>query len=155
MGARLFLRFVISSPTPFSFPAATLDDSHQQRSNLPHAVGSSRFGGHCTSSGGCRGVVVGGKSIFHDDVACCRSSPFLPRPPSDSLSSLRFRPRDTWLRYELYSPTRPKEASSSRCRSIDTSQAPLCPRRPSTLKLHLAVHTRLLLTSIQRYLDNI
>jgi len=141
--------------TPFPLPAATLDDSYHERSNLPHAVGSSRFGGHCTSSGGRRGVVVGGKSIFHDDVACRRSSPFLPRPPSNPLPSLRFRPRGTWLRYELYSPTRPKGASSSRCRSIDTSQASLCPRRPSTLKSHLAVHTRALLTSIQRYLDYI
>lgn len=37
------------------------------RSCLPHAIGSSRFGGHCTATGGCSGVVVGGESIFHGD----------------------------------------------------------------------------------------
>lgn len=84
-GPGLFLRFVISSPFPFPRRDSRLSIPIT-RENLPHTVGSSRFGGHCTSSGGCGGVVVGGKSIFHDGVACCRSSPFLPCPPSNSLS---------------------------------------------------------------------
>lgn len=63
-GARLFLqsthRFLaLSSATTRRFLL---------RSCLPHAIRSSRFGGHCTATGGCSGVVVGGESIFHDDV---------------------------------------------------------------------------------------
>lgn len=108
---------------PFPSNAAALTyDSYHERQNLPHTVGSSRFGGHCTSSGGCSGV-VGGKSIFHDDVVAAS-------PAASSLAlplSLSSRPYPRCV--SVLALTRhvnsiraiPKRASSSRCRSIDTS----------------------------------
>lgn len=74
---------------------------------LPHAIGSSRFGGHCTAPGGCNGGMVG-ESIFHDDVAASsggeRHSSFLAHPltlipflPSLRLSLAASIPHSTWL----------------------------------------------------------
>lgn len=66
----------------FPFPAATLSIPTTKRNNLPHTIGSSRFGGHCTASGGCSGVVVDSKSIFHDDVAASSAAGRLSSSPT-------------------------------------------------------------------------
>lgn len=97
-GARLFLQ------STHRFPALSSATTRRflLRSCLPHAIRSSRFGGHCTATGGCSGVVVvDGESIFHDDVASCwKTFLFLPRPPTLSFSPRCVYPcvpRDTWL----------------------------------------------------------
>jgi len=55
-----FSKLIAFPPSLLSRPFRLL------RSCLPHAIGSSRFGGHCTAAGGCGGMVGGGESIFHD-----------------------------------------------------------------------------------------
>lgn len=101
--------------------------------------------------------MVGGESIFHDSTSRRRLAS--RRPLSEDVSplpsarlSLRCCSALAFLKarddYDKNSAsTSPKGASSSRCRSIDTSQMPLRPRcDPSplkcTLKVYLAVHAR-------------
>lgn len=75
--------------------------------SLPHAIGSSRFGGHCTATGGCSGVVVG-ESIFHDNVVASSvgklpppSPTHCPLPCSSPRCAYPRGPHNTWLRLPL------------------------------------------------------
>lgn len=156
-GTRVFL---FSSTLRFPALSSATTLRFLLRSRLPHAIGSSRFGGHCTATGGCSGVVVG-ESIFHDDVVVSfvgkRHFSFLAHPPL-SLTPVFL----LWLRLPSRSAqhvtatsafTKPKGASSSRCRSIDIPRASLHPSSNfPPFKSHSAAHARNPFKLTRRYL---
>jgi len=93
-------KFFLQSTHPFPALSSATTLQFLVWSCLPHAIGSSRFGGHCTATGGCGGVIGGGESIFHDDVVSLVGKCFLVYPLCFSARCVYRRvPRDTWLQY--------------------------------------------------------